>query len=393
MKIRLSSKLSKESMVEYAKHILDYEKFRLSLLMFLIGFVIIKITLLFPAIAEGYAVNIFRPVSSGIGRLVALVPFSLSEVLLILLVFLGVCYVIKKILRIIKSKKDRENELFIRLIKNFILNILVICAGVYLVYVLTWGILYNRYTFASTANLDVSPATVTELKALCYDLIIEANNSRESVEEDKNGVMKLEYDVKRMTELSHIGYDKAASRYSTLWGTYGNAKQLIFSKAYAYTQTIGIYSPFLFEPNINSDYIPAALPHLVCHETAHQRGYAREDDANFLGFLACINNYDDYNFQYSGYYVASLYALNSLYKVDQKSYFDLTDQFSDAVMRDLGNNRKYDNAHDGPIATASNSINDSFLKFNNQKEGVQSYGAMTDLLIGWFRNELKIHGN
>jgi hypothetical protein len=273
------------------------------------------------------------------------------------------------------------------------MNIIVICAAVYFAYVMMWGVLYNRYSFAATSGLDVSPATETELSALCYDLIIEANSARESVQENSKGVMILDYDTKQMTTLSHIGYDNISGKYPTLWGTYGNAKGLIFSKLYSYTQTIGIYSPFLFEPNIDTDYSPSGLPFLVCHETAHQRGYAKEDEANFLGFLASINNYDDYDFQYSGYFMASLYALNSLYSVDQDDYFSLISQYSPAVMRDLGNSNNFNTTHAGPVATFTNSVNDSFLKLNNQSEGVQSYGEMTDLLIGWFRDQVKTYGN
>ena len=62
----------------------------------------------------------------------------------------------------------------------------------------------------------------------------------------------------------------------------------------------GFYMPFTGEPNFNDAQPDFDLPYVIAHEKAHQRGFAREDEANFIAFLVCVNSTDPY-LRYSGY--------------------------------------------------------------------------------------------
>lgn len=57
------------------------------------------------------------------------------------------------------------------------------------------------------------------------------------------------------------------------------------------------------------------IPVTMCHELSHLSGYMREDEANFIAFLACLQS-DDPEFRYSGVYLASVHAMNALLTVD-----------------------------------------------------------------------------
>ena len=58
---------------------------------------------------------------------------------------------------------------------------------------------------------------------------------------------------------------------------------------------------------------------------------------------------------------------------------------SDGVQRDLAANNAYWDQFEGPIAQISSQVNDSYLKANQQEDGVKSYGKMVDLLLADYR--------
>ena len=60
------------------------------------------------------------------------------------------------------------------------------------------------------------------------------------------------------------------------------------------------------------------MPSTLCHELAHLKGYIREDEANFIGYLACVSSEDPF-FQYAGYLSVLNYLNNDLYKAMKNS--------------------------------------------------------------------------
>lgn len=77
---------------------------------------------------------------------------------------------------------------------------------------------------------------------------------------------------------------------------------------------LGYYFPFSMEANYNKVAYVTNLPVTMCHELAHLKGYIQEDEANFIGFLACISS-DDLLFQYSGYLSVLNYVNNDFMKL------------------------------------------------------------------------------
>ena len=67
------------------------------------------------------------------------------------------------------------------------------------------------------------------------------------------------------------------------------------------------------EANYNDVMHILNFPATMCHELAHLRGYIYEDEANFIGYLACVESEDDF-FRYAGYLSVLVYLNNDLYK-------------------------------------------------------------------------------
>lgn len=122
----------------------------------------------------------------------------------------------------------------------------------------------------------------------------------------------------------------------------------------------------------------------MCHELAHTRGFMREDEANFIGYLACRKS-DSPECRYSGVMLALVHAENRLYAADRELFWQVDALLSDGVRRDFAANNAYWAQFEGPAAEVSTAVNNAYLRANNQSDGVASYGRMVDLLLADYR--------
>jgi hypothetical protein len=106
-------------------------------------------------------------------------------------------------------------------------------------------------------------------------------------------------------------YDELGKKYSFLKYSPSSIKPSIYSYLGNYLGFQGYYNPFSGEGQVNTT-IPRFLePFVTTHEMAHQLGYAKENEANFVGFLAC-RAYESNVFRYSVYLDMYNYALNEI---------------------------------------------------------------------------------
>lgn len=345
-----------------------------------IGILLTNIAEAFPDFTEKYYSNgIYSYIGRFLSRITGVIPISLAEFIIIFLIAFLI-YKFVKILRLIKRTEKRKREIIIDSIRKLLIYISV---G-YFIFVMVWGLNYYRLPFADIAELNVQETTVDELSDLCEDLILRANELRDDVIENEDGVMYIPDGYKDVFSRSDEGFKVIADTYQELSGEYGIPKGVLNSKFMSYSGITGMYFPFTGEANINIDRTDILLPATVCHEMAHQRGFAREDEANYIAYLACTSH-PDVDFQYSGTMLAVIHSMNQLYEYDKLEYYRLKSMYSDGILRDLNDNNDYWAEFSGPINKASSKINNTFLKLNKQHDGVHSYGRMVDLLIAEFR--------
>ena len=258
---------------------------------------------------------------------------------------------------------------------------LLVSAGtLYVAFLLLWGFNYQRQPFAVSAGLEVRPSHVGELEGLCRVLVEEANAARGGLPEDGAGVMRLLDGARHALRRTEAGFAAAAQRHSFLAVGCARPKPLLSSAALSWLGITGIYSPFTGEPNVNMTVPDPELPFAASHEVAHQRGFAREDEANYLGYLAC-RLHPDPDFRYSGRLAASVYAMNALASRDRGAWTRIEAGRSRGVGRDLRALVAWAERHRGPAERLSARVNDAYLRSQGQREGVESYGRVVDLLL------------
>jgi hypothetical protein len=155
------------------------------------------------------------------------------------------------------------------------------------------------------------------------------------------------------------------------------------SHFWSYTGITGVYLPLLVEANVNTDQPEYLLPATADHELAHTIGFAREDEAGFVGYLAGISSpYPDY--RYSSYADATVRLLNSLMATNADTYAAVAKVVPAPIWRDIAAANDYWQQFAGPVQETSNQINNAYLQANLQTDGVYSYGRMVDLLLAWY---------
>ncbi len=342
-----------------------------------------RLAFLWPEFTETvFSRAIFRFINQGLSTATGILPFSLGELLLYAAILGAVVFAVLMIVRAALSKKDWWRVLLRRVI------VLASAASVlYALFIGLWGFNYARQPLGDTLGLDTSPATVQELYSTAEALIAKANALREQVPEDAEGVFCPAENRDGIMRSTETLYNNAAqaSGFDFLGGSFGRAKPVLYSEGLSWAHITGVYFPYTGEANVNNGS-PLLLFSATClHETAHQRGFSREDEANFLAYY--VSSYsDNADVVYSGTMLALIHTMNSLYGADSDKYYELRRTYSEGIERDLTAYSEYWQQYESPVSEAAETVNNNFLKANMQEDGVKSYGRMVDLLIGLWRS-------
>ena len=322
-----------------------------------------------------YSLGFYRVISLVGSKIFGIFKFSVAELIVILLFVGSTVLITRFIIRLIRDSKNRK-VFFI----NSITNLLTFIMIVYSMFIILWGINYNRKTAFEIFDLEKKDVSIEVIDALVYDLTLKAEIYRNDLEENENGVVISSFSLQDNFEQALNGYYNVSLIFPELSGNYSQAKPIYFSKYYSYTNIYGVYSPFTFEANINTNIPSPLLLSTICHEMAHQRGFAREDEANYIAYLTAKNN-ESYEFKYSGYLLALIQSMNILRRYDSELYNDSYERLAPGIKRDLDNISEFSDKYESLLDDFSSFANDIFLKSNGQKDGTKSYGRMVDLLV------------
>lgn len=309
---------------------------------------------------QWYAVHIYPWLVGSMGRIAAIFPFSLVEYTIYFLLIGCLIYGIFHI---------RHRGMLLS--RTF-----VVAAALFFLYTINCGINYYRNPFSDYLGVEIKASSSDELSELCEYLTGKVNQTIEEAETSGYRQEWNEEGVNAMTKLGKV--------YPQLDGYYPTPKAVTWSYLLSVQQLCGVYSPFTIEANYNKTMTAYNIPLTICHELSHLKGFMREDEANFIGYLACIES-DDPAFRHSGYLLGWIYATNALARVDRESYEEIYRQLDPRIHRQLQENALFWDQYEGKVAEVSNKLNDTYLKMNSQSDGVQSYGRVVDLMLAYYR--------
>ncbi len=359
--------------------------------------------------AQWYATHLYPVWVGSVGRLAGYAPFSVSEILLYILLLVmivsGGSFLITKMQRIVTGQRDTDVEPGIdsiagrtdtagldrrpmRVVWEYTVfrvklsDIFLICAVLAFLYVVNCGINYHRSSFSETSGIATKEYSAEELKEVCRWMTRNVEKYSKEVTRGKDGGMVLDGSL---GENAVEAMESLQKEYPELKGYYPKPKKLLNSWILSVQDLSGIYSPFTIEANYNGDMQDYYIPFTACHELSHLRGYMQEQEANFISFLACTGS-DEASFVYSGYLAGWVQCMNVLYRTDYDMWEEIRGELPEEAETDIRLSREFWARYDGRIAEVSNKVNDTYLKANGQKDGVKSYNRMVDLIVGYYRN-------
>ena len=350
-----------------------------NLILLLIAIIIHFLSVNTSWIEKYYSTGIYPYISASLMYLFGWLPFSVGDLLYGALV-IWLIYTIVKLLQLYKHNSISKGRLHVSGIKSFRYLLLV-----YISFNVLWGINYNRKGIACQLELRQEKYKPGDLRIIDSILLGKVNNSKLAILQKKHYLLPirlLKKGTKDAYENISIRYPFLANHSSSikpsLWGWLGN-----------YLGFMGYYNPFTGEAQVNTTVPKFLQPYVFCHETAHQIGYAKEDEANFVGFLAATASTDTF-FQYSAYLDLFVYAQSNLYKSDSLAVKAFASKLLPEVKADLLEWSQFNKRHKNPVEPIVRWLYSKYLINNQQPSGELSYNEVTGLLISYYKKFGKI---
>ncbi|MBQ2960652.1 MAG: DUF3810 domain-containing protein [Oscillospiraceae bacterium] len=256
--------------------------------------------------------------------------------------------------------------------------------AVYAGYSLLWGVYYYGDDFIAASGLENGEISVEQLETVTLYFAEKLNEYSGLVPRDEDGFYTADRD--EILARSNEVYRNIEKTFPCLEGPDINAKGLRFSKILSYMDFTGFFFPFTAEANLNTDFPPGLFASTVAHELAHQRGVAKEQEANFVSVLSCLD-YGDAEYCYSACMLAYTHLGNALYKADYSAWHLVYSGLEENVLRDFAANRAYWQQFETPVQTVTTGVYEGFLQSYDQTLGMKSYGACVDLLVNYYYAE------
>ena len=307
--------------------------------------------------------------------------YSAAEVLIWGFIAFLLAALIWRLVKLIRG--DRWRNLY-RLVMLPISAALFVYAG----YSALWGTYYYADDFLASGGFESREIAVDELETVTKYFAAQVNTYGAQVQRDEHGFYTLDrYDI---LDRSREIYRNTETLHPRLSGPAVSAKAIASSHWLSYLDFTGFFFPFTGEACVNTDFPVSLFPSTVAHELAHQRGVAREQDANFVAVLSSLES-GDLDYSYSACLLAYIHLGNALYSADYSRWEPIYKSLSDGVRLDMALNNAYWQQFETPVQTVSNTVHEGLLQSYDQQLGLKSYGACVDLLVCHYLNDAQVY--
>ena len=228
--------------------------------------------------------------------------------------------------------------------------------------------------------------TDADLLIFTKKLIIKTNEIQTQITKNDSSKVVFPYSQEQVFEMNLNGYKTLSNQYTSFEYSNPSIKKSLFSLPLTYMGFGGYLNPFTNEAQVNYLMPMYNLPTATCHEMAHQMGFASESECNFIGFLASVKN-DDLYFKYSGYSFALRYCLGNWQIRNEKVFDELVKTVHPGILKNYKESEDFWRQYDTFIDKGFHFFYDNFLKFNQQKEGMESYSKLVNLMVGYYKEK------
>lgn len=328
----------------------------------------------FPGFVEKYYSLGFYPLLSKVSRyLFGWIPFSVGDLFYLLISLVAIRWLYKNFRRLRFEPQW------------FFIDIIAALSIVYLMFHVLWGFNYYRLPLHQSLKLK-SDYTYDELLSTTQRFITKSNKMHRELGFADSVKVDLPYSQTEMMKMSINGYENLQKEYPQLAYSPRSIKKSGWSLGLTWMGYSGYLNPFSGEAQVNNLVKTYKFPVVVCHEAAHQIGFAAENEANFIATLSTLHNEDPY-IQYAGCIFTLRYLINEIARTDESKFYELVETINPGIMASFKEMRDFWIAYENPFGSFSTLFWDNFLKANNQIHGIKSYNYMVALVVNYYGNK------
>ena len=333
----------------------------------------IKILSLSPRAVENYYATGFYPVISRVQRLLfGWIPFSVGD----LVYLFAAIWLLYRLVNLIRRLIRREvSKVWLWTACRRIVFALLL---IYVLFNGLWGLNYDRRGIASQLQLNVQPYSTPELARL-LTLVCVRLNTLDSL----GGLASAGASSSRVLFTGAVrSYDSLAARDPRFAYSFPSIKSSLYGYLNDYLGFGGYYNPFTGEAQVNTTLPELEQPFTACHEMGHQLGYAKENEANFSGYLSARQSADP-AFRFSVYADLYLYAARELYVRDSNLVRPLRDHLRPFVRQYFREVARFNRRFENPFEPVVRGLYGNYLRANSQPQGIMTYNEVVAWLIAY----------
>jgi hypothetical protein len=246
---------------------------------------------------------------------------------------------------------------------------------------------YRGSTLDKKLGLERADVSAEELYATALILTENIKSEVGNVSYGADGFSVMPYGKAEMNDKLLDAFETTSDKHQFIQRLNSRIKPVMISKAMSYTHITGIYTFFTGEANLNVDFPDYTLPYTAAHELSHQRGIAREDEANFVAYLVCSSSEDSY-IRYTANLNLYEYVMSALASADYDLYLKAYARLPLCVKNELAAySQFFDQYKDSTASEVSEAVNNTFLTMHGT-EGTRSYGMVVDLAVAYYKAQI-----
>lgn len=302
------------------------------------------------------------------------IPFSIGDVIYAAWIITGCIYLLKLCYKLIKTQWKDSFLFFLKGIQSIL--------SLYLAFLVLWGFNYDRFSLEEDLHLSVSEYNEQQLYKLADTLLQQVNAARiemgDTLHETHPGA-----DSAKLFEQAAIAYEQAAKEWPSVRYKHPCLKASLYGTWMNYMNVGGYLNPFTGEAQVNVTTPGFLHPFTICHEVAHQLGYAPEEEANFIGYLVA-SHAGEVRFRYAANFEMFMYSIRQLRWQDTTMVKELWQKAVPGVHEDYRQMKNFYRRYSSPVDDYTSAIYDQYLKANKQEKGIHSYSEVVGWLIAWY---------
>jgi hypothetical protein len=317
-----------------------------------------------PLVERWYSTGLYPHIQRIVTPISNLIPFAMFDVMTIGAALLILVTLVRAVRR---ARRTRRFSVLLFTLGN----VVVAAAAVYLAFLLLWGFNYRRVSMSQRLMQDRAAPTADAALALGLRAVQELNALRDEAHRAGDTAPWADPSLRSAFERAQSFLSDAPRALP------GRMKPTIYGTYFRWTSVDGMVNPFALEVMANPDLLPFERPFVAAHEWAHLAGYADESEANFVGWLTCLQG--NARAKYSGWMFLYWQLSGEAGSAERTR---LANALESGPRRDVDDIAERLRRGRWPLLQQSSwKVYDQYLKANRVEAGVRSYGLVVTLIL------------